>query len=57
METNREDNREHGRRQVIRPTRRVSGLLGFLLKAEVDAIFQQQPFETESRARSTRSVA
>lgn len=32
--------------RTIRPTRRVAALLGFLLKAEVDAIFQQQPFET-----------
>ncbi len=30
---------------TIRPTRRISALLGFLLKAEVDAIFKQQPFE------------
>ena len=36
-----------GESRVVRPTRRVSALLGFLLKAEVDAIFQQQPFETE----------
>lgn len=49
MGSNREDERDRGRRQVIRPTRRVGGLLGFLLKAEVDAIFQQQPFETESQ--------
>ncbi len=32
--------------KAVRPTRRVAALLGFLLKAEVDAIFQQQPFET-----------
>ena len=32
--------------RVARPTRRVGALLGFLLKAEADAIFQQQPFET-----------
>jgi len=32
--------------RTVRPTRRVAALLGFLLKAEVDAIFQQQPFET-----------
>ena len=28
--------------------RRISGLLGFLAKAEVDAIFKQQPFKTAS---------
>lgn len=38
-----------GERQVIRPTRRFSALLGFLLKHEVDAIFKQQPFETEDQ--------
>lgn len=31
---------------VTKPTRVISGLLGFLYKSEVDAIFQQQPFET-----------
>lgn len=30
----------------VRPTRRVSALLGFLLKGEAVAIFEQQPFET-----------
>ncbi len=30
--------------------RRVAALLGFVLKVEVDAIFQQQPFETEGGA-------
>jgi hypothetical protein len=29
-----------------RPTRRVAGLLGFLLKSEADATFKQQPYET-----------
>lgn len=29
----------------IRPIRKMSGLLGFLLKFEVDAAFKQQPFE------------
>jgi hypothetical protein len=33
-------------RTLVRPTRAVSALLGFLLKAEVDAIFRQQPFQT-----------
>src|SRR5215475_8192770 len=32
---------------VIRPVRQVAGLLGFLHKMEVDAIFKQQPFETK----------
>jgi hypothetical protein len=32
--------------QVTKPTRRVVALLGFLHKAEVDALFRQQPFET-----------
>jgi hypothetical protein len=32
--------------KIVRPTRRVAAVVGFLLKAEVDAIFQQQPFET-----------
>lgn len=30
---------------TVKPTRRFAALLGFLLKAEVDAIFKQQPFE------------
>jgi hypothetical protein len=34
------------REKAARPLRRVASLLGFLLKAEVDAIFQQQGFET-----------
>lgn len=33
-------------RTLVRPTRAVSALLGFLLKVEVDAIFRQQPFQT-----------
>jgi hypothetical protein len=32
--------------KTIRPTRRMAAILGFLLKAEVDALFQQQPIET-----------
>src|SRR5437773_10819713 len=32
--------------QVVRPTRRVAALLGFLLKGEVDAIFKQRPYQT-----------
>jgi hypothetical protein len=32
--------------QIDRPTRTIAALLGFLQKAEVDAIFKQQPFET-----------
>ena len=31
---------------VLRPTRQVGALLGFVVKAEADAIFRQQPFET-----------
>src|SRR6266496_391925 len=36
--------------KVIRPTRRMVGLLGFLHKGEVSAIFQQSPVETEGGA-------
>lgn len=32
--------------EVSKPTRRVAALLGFLQKAEVTNIFQQQPFDT-----------
>jgi len=32
--------------RTVKPTRRVAALLGFLVKAEADAIFRQQPFET-----------
>jgi len=32
--------------RAARPTRRIAAVLGFLLKAEADAIFRQQPFET-----------
>jgi hypothetical protein len=34
---------------AVRPTRRVAGLLGFLVKGEVDAIFDQHPFEPVPR--------
>jgi len=32
--------------RIVKPTRRFGVLLGFLLKAEADAIFHQQPYET-----------
>lgn len=37
---------EESETRIVRPTRRVAALLGFLHKAEVDAIFKEQPFET-----------
>jgi hypothetical protein len=39
------NNKQQLEAQVVRPTRRVAGLLGFLLKAEADATFKQQPYE------------
>src|SRR5579864_5028532 len=33
-----------GDAHVLRPVRRIAGLLGFLVKGEVDAIFDQNPF-------------
>ena len=35
---------------IVKPVRRVAALLGFLHKAEVDAIFKEQPFETRDGA-------
>src|SRR6266852_3563221 len=40
------DKKETSTKTVVAENRRIAGLLGFLLKAEVDAAFQQQPFKT-----------
>jgi hypothetical protein len=41
------NNKQELEAQVVRPTRRVAGLLGFLLKYEADAKFRGQPSETD----------
>jgi len=42
-----------GTAHVIRPVRRIAGLLGFLVKGEVDAIFDQNPFRPLDPAADT----
>ncbi len=39
-----------GLSHAVRPTRRIAGLLGFLAKVEVDAIFDQLPFTPVDRS-------